>query len=137
MKRSRRDQSHTTNVMPTSFKLRIAAILHNLKRGTQSNSLLSYPYGYSVRRMATKKITFDHGDLFARKDFGKTLLKFLLVEREFVSGSLVVSVNAPFGSGKSTFFEMWQTWINESEDVETADAHVLLLRGCLKMNKRG
>lgn len=34
---------------------------------------------------------------------------FLLTEREFVEGSLVTSLNAPFGSGKTTFLQMWKS----------------------------
>jgi len=35
------------------------------------------------------------------------LERFLLTEHTFVEGSLVVSLNAPFGSGKTTFLRMW------------------------------
>ena len=34
---------------------------------------------------------------------------FLLTETEFVEGSLVASLNAPFGSGKTTFLQMWKS----------------------------
>jgi len=46
-------------------------------------------------------------DLLARKPFSQELERFLLTEHHFVEGGLVVSLNAPFGSGKTTFLRMW------------------------------
>lgn len=51
--------------------------------------------------------TFED-DLTEVKEFGARLRKFLLVERNFVTGSLVVGLSAPFGAGKSTFLRMWR-----------------------------
>lgn len=41
--------------------------------------------------------------------FSKMLEKYLLVDHDFIEGSLVVSLNATFGSGKSTFLTMWKS----------------------------
>jgi hypothetical protein len=49
---------------------------------------------------------YEH-DLLARQPFSQELERFLLTEHQFVEGSLVVSLNAPFGSGKTTFLRMW------------------------------
>ena len=46
-------------------------------------------------------------DLLERKPFSQELERFLLTEHHFVEGGLVVSFNAPFGSGKTTFLRMW------------------------------
>lgn len=43
------------------------------------------------------------------KGFSEKLEKYLLVDHDFIEGSLVVSLNAPFGSGKSTFLTMWRS----------------------------
>ena len=47
-------------------------------------------------------------DKLGLQPFAERLEKFLLVERDFVEGSLVVSLGAPFGFGKTTFLRMWK-----------------------------
>ena len=54
-------------------------------------------------------LTFEANDKLGLKPFSEKLERFLLVEHDFVEGSLVVSLNAPFGSGKSTFLSMWKS----------------------------
>jgi len=46
-------------------------------------------------------------DLLAREPFSQSLERFLCTEHHFVDGSLVLSLSAPFGSGKTTFLHMW------------------------------
>lgn len=46
-------------------------------------------------------------DLLDRKPFCGDLERFLLIEQHFVDGGLVVSLNGSFGSGKTTFLNMW------------------------------
>ena len=46
-------------------------------------------------------------DKLERQAFAQRLEHFLLIEHAFVSESLVVSLNAPFGAGKTTFLQMW------------------------------
>jgi hypothetical protein len=53
-------------------------------------------------------LTFAEGDLFNRQPFCENLERYLLVEKDYVEGSLVVSLNAGFGSGKTTFLDMWK-----------------------------
>jgi predicted KAP-like P-loop ATPase len=52
-------------------------------------------------------------DLLGRQPFCKRLESFILTEHHFVEGGLVISLNAPFGSGKTTFLNMW------SGDIKT------------------
>jgi hypothetical protein len=51
--------------------------------------------------------TFEETDLFDLSSFANRLEFFIQEEHFFVDGSLVLSLEAPFGSGKSTFLEMW------------------------------
>jgi len=51
-------------------------------------------------------MTFEEDQLNLRQ-FCDDLEKFLLTDHQFMNESLVISLNAPFGSGKSTFLEMW------------------------------
>lgn len=50
--------------------------------------------------------TFDQ-DLFHLDEFADRLEKLIKRESKFVDDSLVISLNAAFGSGKSTFLKMW------------------------------
>lgn len=58
-------------------------------------------------------LTFAHDDKLGLKPLSEKLQKFLTIEHDFVGGSLVVSLNAPFGSGKTTFLSMWKTELDE------------------------
>jgi len=57
--------------------------------------------------------TFAATDNFQLQNFAKQLESFLQTEHAFVEGGLVVSLNAPFGSGKTTFLQMWANDLNE------------------------
>ena len=46
-------------------------------------------------------MTFEEHDKLELKPFSAKLEKFLMVEHDFVEGSLVISLNAPFGAGKT------------------------------------
>ncbi len=54
------------------------------------------------------KITFEDFDCFELKKFCDRLEAFANVEHDYVDGSLVLALNAGFGSGKTTFIEMWR-----------------------------
>lgn len=47
-------------------------------------------------------------DLLSRSSFLSCLEKYVAAEQSIVEGSLVLSLGAPFGSGKTTFIEMWR-----------------------------
>jgi hypothetical protein len=68
--------------------------------------------------MSFKPTTFDE-DKLSLKPFSERLERFLLVEHDFIEGSLVVSLNAPFGSGKSTFLTMWQADLEKRRNDDT------------------
>ena len=55
----------------------------------------------------TPRRTFENFDKLELKKFCERLEKFVLVEQHFMEGSLVVSLNASFGSGKTCFLDMW------------------------------
>ena len=51
--------------------------------------------------------TFSNFDKFGLEAFADELTRYLQIESKFVDESYVLSLNSEFGSGKSTFFEMW------------------------------
>ena len=63
--------------------------------------------------------TFESFDQLGWDSFANQLTSFIQTEADFVDGSLVVSLNAEFGKGKSTFFEMWESQLKS--DVSLPD----------------
>lgn len=61
-------------------------------------------------------LSFDHYDEMRLGDFAERLEKYINVEHLFVDESLVISLNAPFGAGKSTFLEMWKNKIDDGKN---------------------
>jgi hypothetical protein len=55
-----------------------------------------------------ESFTFEEDDCFELKAFSERLESFIAVEHHFVEGGLVLALNADFGSGKTTFIEMWK-----------------------------
>ncbi len=47
-------------------------------------------------------------DLLKRGSFIERIERYIAAEQLMVDGSLVISLSAPFGSGKSTFLEIWK-----------------------------
>lgn len=64
------------------------------------------------------KKTFGEFDKLDRKDFAERLTKAISIDYEFAEGSYVLSLNAGFGTGKTTFLEMWQNYL-EQEGYKT------------------
>lgn len=60
----------------------------------------------------TPPISFDDFDCFQLRSFYERLDSYLIVENDYVEGSLVIALDAAFGSGKSTFLQMWQNEIH-------------------------
>ena len=54
------------------------------------------------------KITTFDNDLLGLRPFADRLHGFIEVEDQFVDGSLVIALSSKFGSGKTTFFQMWK-----------------------------
>ncbi|HLE41761.1 MAG TPA: P-loop NTPase fold protein, partial [Nitrospirota bacterium] len=53
------------------------------------------------------KISTFKEDLLGLEGFAEKLERFIKVEHRFVAESLVISLNAGFGAGKTTFLKMW------------------------------
>ncbi len=61
-----------------------------------------------MTRTEKEEKTFADFDKFGLKQFADQLTRYILVDRGFVEESYVLSLNSEFGSGKTTFFEMWR-----------------------------
>jgi hypothetical protein len=61
------------------------------------------------------------------RGFSEKLEKYLLVDHDFIEGSLVVSLNAPFGSGKSTFLTMWKSDLEKRRGTDPTQPLVITL----------
>lgn len=61
-------------------------------------------------------------DPLERKLFSQRLERYLKVESDFVEGSVVAALNAPFGSGKTTMIEMWKNDLLERRESPVGDA---------------
>ena len=69
-------------------------------------------------------VTNFEEDLIDLRDFSKRLMQFIEVEHHFVDGSLVIGLSSKYGSGKTTFFRMWQ---NELKKTDTANGQVTVV----------
>lgn len=63
------------------------------------------------------KMTFDDYDKFQRKDFAEQLTKVIKTFYPFYKESFVLSLNATYGSGKTTFLKMWQEELHSEHEV--------------------
>lgn len=54
-------------------------------------------------------LNFESTDRLGLKPFCERMENFLLVEHDYVDGSLVLGLNAGFGAGKTTFLKMWES----------------------------
>lgn len=62
-------------------------------------------------------IDFATFDKFGRKDFADRLTKVITAFYPFYSEAFVLSLNARFGSGKTTFLKMWQNQLEEDDKL--------------------
>jgi len=60
--------------------------------------------------------TFKNFDKFGLEAFADKLTDYLQIESRHIRGSFVLSLNSEFGSGKTTFFEMWSAKIASTEN---------------------
>ncbi|MEC9492222.1 KAP family P-loop NTPase fold protein [Flexistipes sp.] len=65
--------------------------------------------------MDDANLTFESYDKLELKPFAERLEKYIKVEHLFFDESLVISLNASFGSGKTTFLKMWKKRIDKEE----------------------
>lgn len=71
--------------------------------------------------------TFVDDDKMGLTGFAENLWHFCDIERDLAEGSLVVSLNAPFGSGKSWFLEMFEDYLSSATDEGAPRSDVLRL----------
>lgn len=65
------------------------------------------------------EITFENHDKFDRLPFAKRLTKAITTFFPFADGAYVISLNAKFGSGKTTFLTMWEHYLRQQEQGYT------------------
>jgi hypothetical protein len=63
------------------------------------------------------ELTFKDFDKLGLEPFADKLTTYLITEAKFVSGSYVLSLNSEFGSGKTTFLQMWANKLNATKDA--------------------
>ena len=71
-------------------------------------------------------ITKFEDDLLELRPFAERLQKFIEIEHRFVDGSLVISLSSKFGSGKTTFFQMWKTDLDSRAEDPNSPLVILL-----------
>lgn len=65
-------------------------------------------------------------DLIGLEDFSNRLKGFIDTEIDFVEGSLVVALTSKYGSGKTTFLQMWKSLLEDTKKTDS-DIHVISL----------
>lgn len=55
-------------------------------------------------------------DLLELEDFAHRLEKFIETEIDYVDGGLVIALTSKYGSGKTTFLEMWKSSLNDADE---------------------
>lgn len=66
-------------------------------------------------------------DSLGMEDYCRSLEEYLKIEHEFTEGSLVASLNARFGQGKSSLLKMWENDLHERREKEPQTALVINL----------
>ncbi len=61
-------------------------------------------------------ITTFEDDLLELQDFAARLEQFIETEHDFVEGGLVIALSSKFGSGKSTFLQMWTSALEKKDE---------------------
>jgi predicted KAP-like P-loop ATPase len=64
--------------------------------------------------------TFEADDNLALRDFATRLFDYLIIDHHFATSSLVVSLDAPFGSGKTTFLSMWKNQLTTQRQQDSS-----------------
>lgn len=72
------------------------------------------------------KISTFKDDLLGLKDFAHRLERFIAIEHQYVEGSLVVGLSSKFGSGKSSFLQMWKSSLECASGEEEKPKVILL-----------
>lgn len=69
-----------------------------------------------IKNIELKK--FSDFDCFNLSEFCHRVESYLMVDHDYVEGSLVVALDGSYGSGKSTFIEMWKNDLNERRETD-------------------
>lgn len=72
------------------------------------------------------KISTFNDDLLGLEDFAHRLEQFIAIEHQYVEGSLVVGLSSKFGSGKSSFLQMWKSSLESASEEEKKPKVILL-----------
>ncbi|PSJ18148.1 KAP family P-loop NTPase fold protein [Nitrosomonas supralitoralis] len=72
------------------------------------------------------KISSFEDDLLGLEDFARRLEQFIAIEHQYVEGSLVVGLTSKFGSGKSSFLQMWKSSLETASEAEGKPKVILL-----------
>lgn len=77
--------------------------------------------------MSTRMIitTFEE-DLLGLSDFRARLEKFIITEERYVEGGLVLALSSKYGSGKTTFLNMWKAQLESDSGKSVADFVIYL-----------
>jgi hypothetical protein len=71
-------------------------------------------------------ITTFEEDLLGLSDFRERLEKFIVTEERYVEGGLVLALSSKYGSGKTTFLNMWKSSLESTSEESVADFVVYL-----------
>ena len=71
-------------------------------------------------------ITTFEEDLLGLSDFRARLEKFIVTEERYVEGGLVLALSSKYGSGKTTFLNMWKSSLESTSGERVADFVVYL-----------
>lgn len=77
--------------------------------------------------IVNENATFQHDDIFHRLDFAKKAMA-LIESHPAERGACVVSIDAPWGMGKSTFLRMWKNELDSYNQEETECQEPLFTR---------
>lgn len=64
------------------------------------------------------KVETFEDDLIGLDGFAKRLERFISIEHRYVEGSLVIGLSSSFGSGKTSFLQMWTNSIENAAEEE-------------------
>lgn len=71
--------------------------------------------------LTTASASFEVTDRLSLRSFSEKLERYLTIESDFVEGSLVAALNAPFGFGKTTFITMWKNDLIKRRSATAAE----------------
>ncbi len=64
--------------------------------------------------------TFNTFDKLGRQKLAEDLTEAVVSDAQFYEDSYVLSLNGSYGTGKTTFIQMWMNWLNKPQGYSTA-----------------